>query len=161
MFVFETIPRAEHPMAEAYAAVCAQYDGPPMKKARTAAGSLADVETAEVGEVLNVAQAVVRTKGLNAVELEKGKGRYKLTFSAVDKSGVCVEVALFGDNPDAMVDALAVGDPISFHGKVSAYHTRSLTTNEVKKLGADEDGGLADWWKGNTTAEFRDISMMT
>jgi hypothetical protein len=159
MFVFETTHLTTHPMAEEYASVCAKYDGPPMKKLRAAASVLSDVETTEVGEVLNIPHAVVRTKGVSAFELEKDKGRYKLTFSAVDTSGVCVEVALFGDNPDAMVDAFAVGDAISFEGKVSSYHTRSLTTNQVKKLGADEDGGIAEWWKGQTTAEFRDISL--
>ena len=162
MFVFETVRRDPPPeLVEAYASICANHDGSEMaskKRPREEVTTVADVKTLTVGDVVEV-KGVVRTLALVAIKMTssegKEKARFKRTMTIVDSSMACIEVGLFGDTP-TIGDDISVRSIVAITGKVSGYHTRSLTTNAVVQT---EDAELDAWWKSNKDGVFDELSV--
>ena len=76
-------------------------------------------------------------------------------MTIVDSSMACIEVGLFGDTP-TIGDDISVRSIVAITGKVSGYHTRSLTTNAVVQI---EDAELDAWWKSNKDGVFDELSV--
>lgn len=161
MFVFETVRRDPPPeLAEAYASICANHDGSemPSKKRREDVIPVVEVKTLTVGEAVQV-KGVVRTLALAAVKMASSEGkekpRFKRTMTIVDSSMACIEVGLFGDT-STIGDDISVRSIVAITGKVSGYHTCSLTTNSVVQI---EDDELDAWWKSKKDGVFEELSL--
>lgn len=126
---------------------------PPAKRARIeiTSSQIVDIKSAEIGSKSKFVAAVRSCSGPMAM----ANDRIKRTFTVVDKSMVAVDVGLFTDkNTDFEVD---IGAIVKFVGTVSAYNTRSLTTNAMEIV---KDDAFASWWSTVDPDKFEEISVM-
>lgn len=96
-------------------------------------------------------KGVVRTQGLVPQTLTGGRVKY--TMSIVDDSNVAVDVGVFCDA--SVPSVVEIGDVVKMKGTVSAYNTKSITTNAVDKV---DDEALRAWWAENSSVAFEELS---
>jgi hypothetical protein len=96
-------------------------------------------------------KGVIRTQSLVPQTLTGGRVKY--TISIVDDSNVAVDVGVFCDASVSL--AAEIGDIVKMNGTVSAYNTKSITTNAVEKV---DDESLRAWWAENSSAAFEELS---